>query len=203
MTATLCPLCGNELVALDGCNACRTPSTEFPWPRSLPIDAVEVQYDLSDLEPTHRAAFTALLREDAIAYRFEPGIVLVVAETDEEQVDEALREVEAPGEEELALAEAGDEDDVESDEAAMEALSALYGAADRLARHPDSSPAAAELEAATTTVTASAPPWGFDARLWVRIGDAATRLRDLLDGGTLGDVMLAAEEIRDLVRDHV
>jgi hypothetical protein len=198
-----CPVCGNPLVALDACTACRTPSTEFPWPRSLPIGADEVRYDLSDLEPLHRAALTDVLRDENIAYRFESGIVLVVAAADEDRVDEALSEVEAPAEEDIALAAAGDEEQVESDEAAMDALSALYSSAERLGRHPDSSHAADDLDAAAAVVTSSEPPWGFDAHLWARIGDVSGQLRDKLDSGTIGDVMLAAEELRDLVRDHV
>jgi hypothetical protein len=196
-------MCGDALLAFDACNACRTPSTEFPWLKSLPIDADEVRYDLSDLEPLHRAALTDLLRHDNIAYRFESGILLVAATPDEDRVDEALSEVEAPAEEDLALAAAGDEEQAASDEAAMDALSALYRSADRLARHPDSSHAAADLDAAAAVVTSSEPPWGFDARLWARIGELSGQLRDQVDGGTLGDVMLAAEELRGLVRDHV
>ncbi|MBV8951056.1 MAG: hypothetical protein JOZ99_09290 [Actinobacteria bacterium] len=203
MTTQFCPVCGNPLAALDGCDACRTPSSEFPWPRSLALDADEVRYDLSDWEPLHRAVLTDKLRELDVPYRFESGIVMVVAAPDEERVDTALDETEAPTEEELALAEDGDEEAIESDEAAMDALSALYTAADRLVRHPDSAHAVEELEAAATAVKGSAPPWGFDAQAWSRIGDAATALREELQAGTLGEVMLAAETLRDLVRDHV
>ena len=144
MTAQFCPVCGGPLVTLGACDACRTPSVEFPWPSSLPIDADEVRYDLSAWEPLHRAALTDVLRDDGIAYRFESGLVLVVAATDEERVDDALEELDAPAEEELALAESDNEEQVESDEAAMEALGVLYTTADRLVRQPDSPHAAVQ-----------------------------------------------------------
>jgi hypothetical protein len=198
-----CPVCGNALVTPDACDACRTPSREFPWPTSLPTGADEVRYDLSDFEPIHRALITDHLRDVSIPYRFESGIVLVVAATDEDRVDETLAEVEAPDEEDLALAAAGDEEEVEADEEAMDALYLLHDAADRLTRHPDGSHVADEFEAAAAIVTASEPPWAFDAKLWGRIGDAAKAVRGHLDAGSLGEVMLAAEELRDLTRDHV
>ncbi len=203
MTAQFCPVCGGPLVTLGACDACRTPSAEFPWPSSLPIDADEVRYDLSDWEPLHRAALTDVLRDDGIAYRFESGLVLVVAATDEERVDDALEELDAPTEEELALAESDDEEQIESDEAAMEALGVLYTTADRLVRQPDSSHAAEEFDEAAAIVTSGAPPWGFDDGIWTRIGEAATALREDLAAGTLGDVILAAETLRDLVRGHI
>ncbi|HEY7136712.1 MAG TPA: TFIIB-type zinc finger domain-containing protein [Acidimicrobiia bacterium] len=204
MSAALCPVCGSELVTSDQCRACHTPSTSFPWPRSLPPDADELEYELDGMEPRDRALATQALNDEGIAYRWEPGPVLVVAADEEERVDEILDEATSIDVDDVETAPADDED-VASDELAMEGLSQVYDAADRLARAPDNEHAAQALEQATAIVVEHEPPWGFEASVWQRIGESATELLALIrdEDGTLGDIIVEAETLREMVRPHV
>jgi hypothetical protein len=204
VNASLCPVCGTELVTSEQCRACHTPSASFPWPRSLPPDADELEYELDGMEPRDRALTTQALNDEGIAYRWEPGPVLVVAGAEEARVDEILDEATSLDVEDVELAPA-DQEDVESDEVAMAGLSQVYDAADRLARSPDNEHAAEALEQAAAVVVEHGPPWGFDAAVWRRTGESATELAELVrdEDGTLGDIILAAEQLRDQVRPHV
>lgn len=204
MSAALCPVCGTELITSEQCRACHTPSASFPWPRSLPLDAEELEYDLGEMEARDRALATQALNDEGIAYRWEPGPILVVAADEEARVDEILDEATSIDAEDVVLASA-DEADVAADETAMAGLSRVYDAANRLARNPDNEHAAEALEQATAVVLEHAPPWGFDATVWKRLGEGAAELVELVraEDGTLGEIIIAAEELRDIVRDHV
>lgn len=203
MNVGLCPVCGSDLTTWERCTACHTESSAFPWPRDLPPGAEELEYDLANLGPIRRAALTAALRDDAIAYRWEPGPLLVVAAADEVRVDDALQDAGSIDDGDLAL-EPDDDADGADDEAAMEALSRLHDVADRLARRPDNEHAAQDLVASADVVRSHTAPWGFDGATWQRILDAAGSLETLLaEFAPVGDVVEGAERLRDLVRDHV
>lgn len=204
MKTGICPVCGTDLTTWERCSACHTESTAFPWPRDIPLHAEELEYDLANLDPIRRAALTDALRDAGIAYRWEAGPLLVVPAAEEARVDDALEEAGSIADDDLALEPADAEDGDGDDEAAMEPLSRLHDVADRLAHRPDNENVARDLVTAAEAVRSYAAPWGFDAGTWQRIVDSAGRLETLLaEVAPVGDVLDAAEQLRDLVRDHV
>jgi hypothetical protein len=204
VNAGLCPVCGSDLVTWERCTACHTEASAFPWPRDIPPDSEELEYDVANLEPIRRAALTDALRDAAIAYRWEPGPLLVVGAADETRVDETLEDAGSTDDGDVALEPDGDDGDTADDEAAMDALSRLHDVADRLARRPDNEHAAQDFVASADAVRTHTAPWGFDAATWQGILDAASALETVLvELAPVGDVVEGAERLRDLVRDHV
>jgi hypothetical protein len=187
-----CPSCGRSL----------TP----PFGRALLGDGdPAVEYEFEDWSAEDRAAAAEGLTARIIPFRWEPGLVLVVAEHREADADAVLDELEAQGD--LAIQE-GElppaTDGWGESEDAFSALGDLFDAADRLFHTPSGTTAANDLREAGALVRGSAPPFGFNPVLWRTAGELAGPLESLIDGGASNDdIQAGAEALRDVLAEHI
>ncbi len=102
-----------------------------------------------------------------------------------------------------ALSGGADEDD--DGPAALETLSDLFLAADRLARNPDDGAAARALASTSVVVEDMALPFGFAPGTWSSIIDQATELSRRIEAGDPDEepVTDAATTLRETLRDYV
>jgi len=183
----LCPSCGADVGEAEGdCPECDRPLVAGFIRPSLANGEEVVEYDCDALDAEERVATTDSLTKAAIPYRWEPGLVLVVAASREAEADELFGEDDGEGEE--AFAAIGD----------------LYDAADRLFHSPLSRGAKKELRRAGEIVRAADPPYGFSPVLWRTAGELANQLLGLFDqGASDDDVRAGAEALRDVLHEHV
>ena len=218
MTAC-CPFCGAESDFTSArCRDCQMALVEpsLPPPET-DEDADEVVYELDDWPVSSRVRLTAALIERAIPCRWEPGLTLVVAASDDERAEEVLDEIEDELEDEWDDVDADDGsalppvphagpdggDDVDGD-VAQAAMADLFVAADRLMHEPTDELVAAELGAAAAVVEDSPPPYGIDPDLWDRIRAlAAVVLGNLDEEAEEEDVSRDARVLRDVLRPWV
>lgn len=162
----------------------------------------EVGYELTDWSVTDRGPVTAALIEAGIPYRWEPGLVLVVPEAAEEQVDGLMDELET----EAVEAEAGEEADAGADggEEAQAAMSDLFVASDRLKDAPSDDGVRDELREASSAVGACLPPYGIERRVWRKIQEQASAVVTGFDDGADDEAVAAdARALRDVLREFV
>ena len=208
----LCPSCGNDSAASTGdCAACGRSLTPSFILSTLAEGQEEVEYEFDEWDAHSRADATAALVGTAVPYRWEPGLLLVVAADREADVDRLLDEVEDQGVDALeagqvtdsgALAPAADE--WGEGEESFGALGDLYDAADRLFHWPADRGAKAELGRSSQAVAAAPPPFGFNPVLWQTAGTLGRQLMDLIDGGASDDdIRAGAEALRDVLADHI
>jgi hypothetical protein len=188
---TTCAVCGAQYLntTLSVCAECHSP---FGAP-ALAVGGDEVGYDLTDWDAQQRASLAGSLARDGIAHRWEAG-ELVVAESDSEQVDELVDQIDHPD----ALTEEGDDGDLGAD-----VLSALYVSSDVLQHDPTVTAAVVELLEALERAP-ELPPYGIDAAVWEDVLTRATAVADLLaEDDDQDDVAAAARSLRELVRPLV
>lgn len=97
MIVACCPWCGAEYgVADTRCWDCKLGLTDRPEP-TLPdgTEADDVGFELEEWSAGERGRLSAGLRERGIAFRWEPGLTLVVTPADEELVDALLDDMES------------------------------------------------------------------------------------------------------------
>lgn len=216
MSSTFCPRCGAEFpVEVLGelirtsvrCPDCRLALTEIP--DVLAPSEEEVGYELSDWPVTERGPVTAALIEAEIRFRWESGLVLVVPEAAEEQVDRLLDELESEAAEAASAGgdedEAGDgEEEQDGGEAAQEAMSDLFVAADRLQHSPFDEGFGSALREAAAVVDASLPPYGMERRVWRQIQEQAGAIVSDLDKGADDEIVAdKTRELREFLREYV
>ena len=210
-----CPRCGaaymaepvGEWVRADvRCPDCRLAITEVPAMLTASDD--DVGYELDDWPVSDRGAVTAALDEAEIPYRWEESLVLVVAATVEERVDELLDQIQGESTAGLspdAALEAEGDFEADGGEEAQAAMADVFVAADRLQHEPWDKGAADELAAATAIVESSPPPFGIERQMWRQIATMAGGINAQLqspdpDPDAVG---LCARELRDYLRDYI
>ena len=226
MTVACCPWCGAEYgVADTKCWDCKLSLIDAPLPSLGEVtdaDDDDVGFELEEWSAGERGRLSAGLRERGIAFRWEPGLTLVVGPADEELVDGLLDDMEA---EDQGLRRDGrggddfdddddddDEDDEDDDddededggEEAHKAMGDLFVAADRLVQRPDDGRVAEALVTAARVVQESRPPYGFEPVAWLQIRELASAAVEVLEADA-GDESVVRESrtLRDALRPYV
>jgi len=194
---------GEMIRASVRCPDCRLAITEVPAMLNPSDD--EVGYELVDWPVSDRGAVTAALAEVDIPFRWEEGLVIVVAAEVEEQVDRLLDEIQAESagqSPDAALREEGDEE-ADGGEEAQAAMADLFVAADRLQHEPFDKGIGDDLVAAAAIVGESLPPFGIGRPEWARIQAMAAAVVTALDGDDDEGIVTGARSLRDFLRDYV
>ncbi len=216
MIVACCPWCGAEFSLTDTrCWDCKLSLVDRPEPTLAEgIDDDDVGFELEEWSAGERGRLSAGLRERAIAFRWEPGLTLVVAVADEDLVDGLLDAMESS---DRVGRLRGDDDDFDDDddddddeeegdggERAHAAMSDLFVAADRLIQRPDDGRIAEQLAAATLIVQDSRPPFGFEQVAWLQIRELATAALETIESDA-GDesVSREARTLRDALRPYI
>jgi hypothetical protein len=157
-------------------------------------DQEELVYGLADWLPEERAQLDILLDRDGIAHGWE-GTDLVVASGDEDRVEALLDEVDRSG---GVLVEAPEGSD---DEEEYQALSDLFGAADRLAGDPEDKSKRRDVVEAAAEVGEWRTPFGLSDEQWWQIRSRARALSDSIEDGTDPEVVAGqAGSLSELLR---
>ena len=221
MIVACCPWCGAEYSASDTrCWDCKLSLVDRPPPTLAEgADEDDVGFELEEWSAGERGRLSAGLRERGIAFRWEPGLTLVVGGADEDLVDSLLDDMESSdrvgrlrGVDDDFDDEDEDEDDEEDDdddddgggERAHAAMGDLFVAADRLISRPDDGRIGEQLVAATLVVQDSRPPYGFEPVAWLQIRELATAAMEAVESDA-GDesVSREARTLRDALRPYV
>lgn len=215
MTAC-CPFCGAEYFATnDRCRDCHL-ALDPPPPATLLEEQLdnELVYELADWPVHARVRLSATLAEKEIAYRWEPGPDLVVRDNHGDAVDALLDEVEMAeveppdGEvdeedDDLEWDEA-DEEQAAAEEVAQAAMADMFVAADRLMHEPGDPSIAEDLVEAAGIVDDSAPPFGIEPQVWIKVRELAAAVRDDLQNEADDEsVALDAQALREALRPYV
>jgi hypothetical protein len=161
-------------------------------------DRHEVVYDLDDWLPEERAQLSLLLDREGVGHLWE-GNDLVVSDEQWDRVDALCAEITRPGSD-----EGGDLEDDGSDDDGYQALSELFGAADRLANDPVDKAKTKALIDAAAMVTEGSVPIGMSDSQWWQIRTRARALTDSLDTGAGPDVIRdSAATLANLLRGFV
>jgi hypothetical protein len=162
-------------------------------------DHHQVVYDLADWLPEERAQLDLLLERDDIAHTWE-GTDIVVSEDEWDAVDALCAGLGRSDPGPLAPVEDPDADD----EDGYQALSELFGAADRLSGDPEDKAKRKALTDAATAVSGAPVPFGMSDDQWWRIKSRVRSLTDSLDVGA-GPVVIrdSATTLSDLLRGFV
>jgi hypothetical protein len=222
MIVACCPWCGAEYSVTDTrCWDCKLSLVDRPEPTLAEgADIDDVGFELEEWSAGERGRLSAGLRERGIAFRWEPGLTLVVGAADEDLVDTLLDAMESSdrvgrlrgaddddfddrfndGDDE------DDDDDEEGDggERAHAAMGDLFVAADRLIQRPDDGRIAEQLVAATLIVQDSRAPYGFEPVAWLQIRELAAAALEAVESDA-GDesVSREARTLRDALRPYV
>jgi hypothetical protein len=156
----------------------------------------ELLFDLDSWPAQDRVALGVALNDRGVLWRWEPGPVLVVREFDESVVEEMLDATEGGDDWE-------DLEGEESDEAAQEAMSDLFLAADRLVHSPGSAPLIEQVARLEDVVTDSPPPFGVHPSAWDQMGDLAAGLVTAAEEADDEAVEQAAAALREFLRPYV
>lgn len=139
-----------------------------------------------------------------VAYEWDERGDLVVAESDEEQVELILAEMPDP-----------DESEISSDDgvAVHELLDRVFMSTDRLARNGNDASGTLELVESAGVVEHLALPFGFEPAQWRFLVGSVLGLRDAIDGGsgtdeadgdrTDDEIADLARTVRELVRQYI
>ena len=196
----VCSHCGAEYTAgvNAACRDCKLAPDDAGGP-SLPESDEgpdELLFELESWPAEDRVGLGVSLNDAGVAWRWEPGPVLVVREFDEAIVEDLLDD-----------AEGGDDwEDIEgeeADEAAQGAMSDLFLAADRLVHSPGSATLVAEVARLEAVVADSAPPFGVDPAVWDEIGELAAGLLGAGEDADDDAVEQAAAALREYLRPYV
>ncbi len=196
-----CPYCGAEYLRSDArCWDCKLSLADAPEP-TLGFDdpSDEAGYELDDWPASARGKLTASLAERGVAARWEPGLTLVVRESDAESVDDLLDDLE-----EQEWDDDADDDVDDGNEDAHEAMGDLFVVADRLMHEPWDEGIGAEMAEVAGRVEASPPPFGIEPVAWAQVQELAGIVVGDLDAGAVDDVVATdARTLRDVLRRYV
>ena len=217
MIVACCPWCGAEYSVTDTrCWDCKLALVDRPDPTLAEgADVDDVGFELEEWSAGERGRLSAGLRERAIAFRWEPGLTLVVGLADEDLVDSLLDAMESSDrvgrlrgadDDDFDDDDEDDDDDEEGDggERAHAAMGDLFVAADRLIQRPDDGRIAEQLVAATLIVQDSRAPYGFEPVAWLQIRELASAALEAVESDA-GDesVSREARTLRDALRPYV
>lgn len=207
------------------CWDCRLVVVGEPSPTLLSIGtATEAAYEVADWPAHARVVLSTALADRGIRSRWEPGPFLVVAETDEDIVEELLDELEDEESSNVGVdrgevsgfdgagdsrsgpdANANADADADADgDGAQAAMGDLFVAADRLMHEPWDEAFADDLFEATAVVESSRAPFGIAPESWVQITELASVVRDDIDAGADEDVVVQdARTLREVLRRFI
>ncbi len=220
MIVACCPWCGAEFSVTDTrCWDCKLSLVDRPDATLAEgTEGDEVGFELEEWSAGERGRLSASLRERGIAFRWEPGLVLVVGVSEEDLVDAILDDMESDDRVDRLRGVDDDfdddfDDDEEDDddggggdsgERAHAAMGDLFVAADRLIQRPDDGRIAEQLVAATVIVQESRPPYGFEPVAWLQIRELAAAALEAVESDA-GDesVSREARTLRDALRPYI
>lgn len=193
-----CRFCGAEHSGVNArCRDCGLATEAIPSSLGPGRPEEEIVYEVADWPAHARVALGTTLSDRGIPWRWEPGLALVVRETDDEAVEELLDDLE-----DEALEEADPEVE-EAEEEAHAAMGDLFVAADRLMHEPWDESAADDLVEAAGAVEASVPPYGMAVETWVQIQEMARMVRGDLEAAAEDVVAQDARALREVLRRYV
>ena len=162
-------------------------------------DHDELVYELPDWTDEQRGELGLILDRENIPYQWEGGTDLIVPAADEERVDALLDEVEQGGDPLPAVLV----DDLD-DEAQYNAISELFGVADRLSHHPGDVALCGDFIDAAAVVRELPAPYGVTEDVWWGV---QTRIRSLCEAIEMEAedeaVGQGAQTLADLLRTFV
>lgn len=159
------------------------------------VDHHEVVYELEDWLPEERAQLSLLLDRDGIVHGWE-GYDLIVAEVDEDRTEPLLDEVDRS-----ASGVFADSDDGTDDEAEYQALSDLFGSADRLAGDPEDKNKRPAFVDAVAAVLEWSTPFGLSDEQWFQIKSRSRSIVESIETGDDPDVISTrAAALSELLR---
>lgn len=165
------------------------------------------EYDLADWSDVDRANITQSLVSGSVAHRWEGDgkATLVVASDDELVVDELLDLIERG---EITASDIDDNDhsdDDSSHEIALEALTGLFLASERLQRNAANPEGFDSLVDALGAASPKHPPYGVERRLWERALELGGGLLAELENTESDDdaAQEMAVDLHDLLRPYV
>ncbi len=163
----------------------------------------EVASDLRGWALTDRTVVTAALVELDIAYRWEPGLILVVPATAGDHVTHLLGEVAGVAGPNV-VAETDDVDGDDDDGSAQAAMAELFDAVSRLARAPADPVRANGLVVAANAVTATTCSYGMEPDQWREVQRQASALTHQLQVATDEEAVAAgARGLRERLRNYL
>jgi hypothetical protein len=161
-------------------------------------DDEELIYELPNWLPEERAQLGLLLDRDGIPYEWEDSD-LVIAEVNEGKVERLFDEVERSPSPGLPAAPEGTDDEAE-----YQAVSDLFGAADRVAGDPEDKRKRSELLGAASAVINWSTPFGMTDDQWWQIRTRAQAITESIEGDADPDVIEeSATTLRNLLRGFV
>jgi hypothetical protein len=159
------------------------------------VDHHEVVYELDDWLPEERAQLGLLLDRDGIAHGWE-GHDLIVAEVDEDRTEPLLDEVDRSASGVFADATDGTDDEEE-----YQALSDLFGTADRLAGDPEDKNKRPAFADAVALVLDWPTPFGLSDEQWWQIKSRSRSVLEAIETGAEADVVATrAATLSELLR---
>lgn len=172
-----------------------------PFPIVLLDEDESTEFGLDEWTDADRRVLTDALVEGEIPHRWEATTVVVAADA-EHAVDDLLDAIEA-GE----LLGTADEGSAPPDGA----LSAMFVAADKLAKDPLDVPARNAMIELLAQLDRRHPPYGLAHRTWASGVDGVAKIVDLINGHAASgpdddhdsDLIGAAQDLRSLVRPYV
>jgi hypothetical protein len=169
---------------------------------ALAPDVDKIGYDMDDWSPEARDTLVSALALAGVAHMFDEDGELVVAETDEEQVDDLIEALT----ERLAL-----EDELGEATTSMEGLPLndflgdVRGLAQKLMRNPGDAKATLAIVGKARDLADIRTPFGFDSRRWAAIRKGGMDMASVLSDEERSeeDVTSAATTLRGLLENVV
>lgn len=161
------------------------------------LDGDQLVYELDAWSVDDRHKLGEALLEAGVPFVWDASDALVVSADDEDAVEKILDAIEYPD----AL-EAVTEEEV-ADDAAQDALSELFLAADRLMHDPSDEDGTEGLVKAAELATEVGVPYGLAPATWKAVVDHATELRERLSAEESEKVVESATALRSLLRPYV
>ncbi|HSS11376.1 MAG TPA: hypothetical protein VLL25_15930 [Acidimicrobiales bacterium] len=161
-------------------------------------DDDELIYELPDWLPEERAQLGLLLERDRIPYGWE-GSDLIIGEVNEAKVEALFDEVERAPSGGLPAAPEGTDDEED-----YQALSDLFGAADRLAGDPEDKRKRSEVSETAAAVVEWSTPVGMSDDQWWQIRTRARAISESIERDADPDAVAeSAATLRNLLRQFV
>lgn len=160
----------------------------------------QLVYDLSEWDEGERALVTERLLAHGIAFVWDDASNLAVSAAAEDEVEAILDAVE-DGE----LVDATNVPDDEGSDAAGEAMSELFLAADRLQHDPADVDALAGFMTAAEEAAEAGTPYGLEPKMWKAVLDQSDAIQDLVVAEETDEDAIAqgAATLRGLLRPYI
>ena len=154
-------------------------------------------YELDAWSVDDRHKLGEALLEAGVPFVWDASDALVVSADDEDAVEKILDAIEYPDALEAVTEDEG------ADDAAQDALSELFLAADRLMHDPSDEDGTEGLVKAAELATEVGVPYGLAPATWKAVVDHATELRERLSAEESEKVVESATALRSLLRPYV